>query len=53
MMSPDQTILFTIIAESMNEMLQLKLGYNLTHISIQNLLDKFPKLTTANIAEIL
>ena len=51
MMSPDQTILFTITTESTNEMLQLHLGQNLTPISIGDLLDRFPKLTTAKLAE--
>ena len=50
-MSPDQTILFTITDESINEMIQLQLGQNLTHISIRDLLDKFPKLTTPKVAE--
>lgn len=50
-MSRDQTILFTIIVESINEMLQLQLGQNLTPISIGDLLDRLPKLTTAKLAE--
>lgn len=53
MMSPNQTIIFTITVESINEMLQLQLGQNLTPISIGDLLDKFPKLTTAKLAEML
>lgn len=50
-MSPNQTILFTITAESINEMLQLQPGQNLTPISVGDLLDQFPKLTTAKLAE--
>jgi len=50
-MSPDQTILFTITAESINKMLQLQPGQNLTPISIRDLLDQFPKLTTAKLVE--
>lgn len=49
--SPNKTILFAIIVESMNEMLQLQLGENLTPISIRDLLDCFPKLTTKKLAE--
>jgi len=52
-MSPDQTILFIITPESINEMLQLQPGQNLTPIFIGELLDQFPKLTIATIAEIL
>lgn len=52
-MSPDQTILFTITAELINEMLQLQLGQNLSPISIEDLLDKFPKLTTTKITKML
>ena len=50
-MSPNQTILFTITVESINEMLQLQLGQNLTPISIGDLLDRFPKLTTTKLVE--
>lgn len=50
-MSPNHTILFTITVESINEMLQLQPGKNLTPISIGDLLDRFPKLTTAKLAE--
>jgi len=50
-MSPDQTIIFTITGESINEMFQLQLGENLTPVSIGDLLDKFPNLTTAKLAQ--
>lgn len=52
-MSFDQTILFTITTESINEMLQLQPGQNYTPISIGDLLDRFPKLTTAKLVEML
>jgi len=48
-MSPDHTILFTITVKSVNEMLQLQPGQNLTLISIRDLLDKFRKLTTTRL----
>lgn len=50
-MSPNQTILFTITAESINEMLQIQPRQNLTPISIGDLLDRFPELTTTKLAE--
>ena len=50
-MSPDQTILFTIAIESIHEMLQLQQEQNLTPISIRDLLDNFPKLTIAKLAK--
>ena len=50
-MRPNQTILFTIIVESINEILQLQRGQNLTLISIGDLLDRLPKLTTAKLAD--
>jgi len=50
-MSPSQTILFTITTESINEMLQLQPGQNLTPLSIGSLLDQFPKITTAKLVE--
>jgi len=50
-MSLGHTILFTITAESINEMLQLQPRQKLTDISIGDLLDKFPKLTTAKVAQ--
>jgi len=52
-MSPDQTVLFTITAESINEILQLQPGQNLTPLSIGDLLDRFPKLPHSKIAQIL
>jgi len=51
-MSPNEDVLFTITVESINEMLHLQPGQNLTPISIGNLLDQFPKLTTTRLAEI-
>ena len=52
-MSPNQTILFTIIVESINEMLQLQPGQNLTPLSIGDLLVLFPKLSPAILAQII
>ena len=52
-MSPSQTILFTITAESINEMLQLQPGQNLTPLSIGDLLDLFPMLSSARLAQII
>lgn len=50
-MYPNQTMLFTITAKSINEMMQLQWGQNLTPISIGDLLDQFPKLTTGKLVE--
>ena len=47
----DQKFLFTITVESINEMLQLQPGQNLTPISIGYLLKKFPKITTTKLAQ--
>lgn len=52
-MSPNQTILFTITTKPINEMIQLQLGKNLTPISIGDLFHRFPNLTTAKLAEII
>lgn len=52
MMSLDHTIRFSITSESINEILQLQPGKFLTPISIGDLLDKFPKLTTTKLAEL-
>lgn len=38
-MSPNQKILFTITYDSINEILQIQLGPNLTRLSIGDLLD--------------
>lgn len=48
-MSPNQEVLFTIIAKSINEMLQLQLGQNLTPLSIAELLEKSTKLSNSEI----
>lgn len=51
-MTPDHTVLFTIATESINEMLQLQPRQNLTPISIENLLDKFPRITSIKLAQL-
>lgn len=51
-MSPDQTILFTITIESINEMLQLKPDQNITPLSTRDLLDRFPKIPLFKIAQL-
>jgi len=50
-MSHDQKVLFTITTESINEMLQLQPGPNLTPLSIGDLLDLYPKLSPAKFAQ--
>jgi len=49
-MAPDHTVLFRITTESINEMLQLQLGQNLAPISIGDLLDIFPRITSIILA---
>jgi len=49
-MSHDQKVLFTIITESINEMLQFQLGPKLTPLSIRDLLDQYPNLSPAKLA---
>ena len=44
-MSPSQTILFPITAQSINEMLQFHPGQALTSLSMGDLLEKFTKLS--------
>lgn len=51
-MSPDQKILFTIIAESINEMLQLQPRQNFTPLSIADLLEKSSKLSSSEITQV-
>jgi len=51
-MTPDHTVLFTITVESINEILQLQLGKNLTPISVGDLLDKFPTITSSKLAKL-
>lgn len=52
-MSPDQKVLFTITVESINEMLQLQPGPNLTTLSIGDLLDQYSKLSPFRRAQLL
>lgn len=51
-MSLDQSVLFTIIVDSINEMLQLQPGQNLTPISIANLLEKSTKMSGYKLSRI-
>jgi len=51
-MTPEQTVLFTITIESINEMLQLQPGQNMTPISIGDLLNRFPTLTSIKLAQL-
>jgi len=50
--TPDQSILFTIIAESINEMLQLKPSQSLTPLSIRDMLNRYPTLTLIRLAQL-
>lgn len=50
-MSHDQKVLFTIIAESINEMLQFQSGPNLTPLPIGDLLDQYPKLSPSRLPQ--
>ncbi len=52
LMSHDQKVLFIITAESINEMLQFQLGPNRTALSIGDLLDQYPKLSTSRLAQL-
>ena len=51
-MSPSQTILFPIIAESINEMLQFFPGQALTPLSIGDLLEKSTQLSQSELNRI-
>jgi len=51
-MSHDQKVLFTVTAKSINEMLQLQPGPKLTPLSIGDLLDLYPKLSPAKLAQL-
>jgi len=51
-MSPDQKVFFTITTESINEMLQVQPGPNLTPLSIGDLLDQYTKLSLSRLAQI-
>lgn len=48
-MSPNQTIIFTITADSINEMLRFRPGQNLTPISIGELLEKSTKKSSSEL----
>jgi len=52
-MSHDQKVIFTITPEFINEMLQLQPGPNLTPLSIGDLLDLYPKLSSARLAQLI
>ena len=45
-MTPDHSIFFTITAKSINEMLQLQPSQRLTPLSIGDLFNRFPTLTS-------
>ena len=51
-MSPDKKLLFTITAKSINEMLQLQPGQDLTALSIVDLLEKSSRLSSSEINQI-
>lgn len=51
-MTPDHTVLFTIIAESINEILQLQPGQNLTPIFFGDLLDRIPRITSIKLFQL-
>lgn len=48
-MSPDQSVLFTIIVHLINEMIQLQPTLNLTRISIGELLEKSTKMSSSKL----
>lgn len=48
-MSPSQTILFTITADSINEMLQFQPGQNLTPIFLGELLENSTKMSSSEL----
>jgi len=48
--SPDQSILFTITVESINQMLQLQQSQNLTPLSIGDMLNRYPTLTSIRLS---
>lgn len=50
--SHDQKVIFTITSKSINEMLQLQPGPNLIPLSIGDLLDLYPKLSSAKLAQL-
>jgi len=49
-MSPDQKVLLTITIESINEMLQVQPGPNLTPLSIGDFLGQYTKLSPSKLA---
>lgn len=51
-MSHDQKVLFTITVESINEMLQFQPGPSLTPLSIGDLLDLYPKLSSVKLTQL-
>ena len=51
-MTPDYTVLFIIMVESISKILQLQPGQNLTPISVGDLLDRFPTITSIKLAQL-
>lgn len=51
-MSPNQKVLFTITAESINEILQVQPSPNLTPLSTGDLLDQYTKLSPSRLSQI-
>lgn len=51
-MTPNHYVLFTITAESINEMLQLQTGQKMTPLSVVNLLNIFATLTSIKLAQL-
>ena len=51
-MSPDQKVLFTITTESINDMLQVQPGPNLTPLSIRYFLGQYTKLSPSKLAQL-
>ena len=51
-MFPNEEVLFTITVESINEMLQLQNGQDLTSLSIADLLEKSSRLSSSKINQV-
>ena len=51
-MSPNQTVLFTITVDSINEMLQFQLSEDLIPISLGELLEKSSKLSQSELSRL-
>lgn len=51
-MTPDHTVLFTITAESINEMLQLQPGQYLNPLSVGDQLNRFPAPISIELAQL-